>query len=332
MGEQMEQGIARARLYQTLAEALSEPPDWLSASGQQWPLFMAALDVAHDEDQPAIHQAVVEMAEIPPESLNRRRARYTALFAGSVRPHLGLYESLVRDGQLVGPSALEVWSVYEAAGLAVSGTELPDHASVEMAFLAYLSEREAAIPAEAAQWRRARHLFIRRHAGRWLPALGEAIALTGDPVYAPIGRLLTAALGTESQVQRRSPRQLAHGLPMLPQPENCNLCSFCVTVCPTRALTIYETDDKTTLLLNDSACIACEKCVRACTPHALQFAFAPPCAGRRVLRESPRARCSACGQPTVSQAELDEVAARIGAPIWLNYCPDCRPLLLESLT
>jgi ferredoxin len=332
MSESGEQtAAARTRLYQTLAEALSEPPDWLSASGQHWPLFTAALEVAHDENQAAIRQAVVEVAAIPPEGLSRRQARYAALFSGLGRPHLWLYESLARDGKLAGPSALAVWSVYEVAGLAVAGTELPDHASVELAFLAYLAEQETRMPSEAAGWRRARRLFIKRHAGRWLPALGEALALTGDKVYVPIGRLLTAALNTDLPPRRGSSSQPMRGLPTLSQPENCNLCSFCVQVCPTHALTIHETDKITALLLTDSTCVACGRCVRACTSHALQPGTGIPCAGQHVLRESLRARCRGCGQPTVSEAELEEVAARIGAPIWLNYCSDCRPLLLETV-
>jgi ferredoxin len=331
MSGRVEQSTARTKLYQALAEVLSEPPDWLSGSGRHWPLFTAALEVAHEEDQTAIRQAVVEVEAIPPEGPSKRLARYKALFSGSSRPQLWLYESLARDGQLAGPSAMAVWLVYEAAGLVAAGTELPDHASVELAFLAYLAEQEAEIPAEAAQWRRARRLFIRRHAGRWLPALGEALALTNDSVYAPIGRLLTAALGSDLQPRRHSSLQPTRGLPMLSQPENCNLCSFCVQVCSTRALTIHETDEMTSLLLTDSLCIACERCVRVCSTGALQLEMETPQAGQRALRQSPRAQCAACGQPMVSQAELKEVAARIGAPAWLSYCPDCRSGWMESV-
>lgn len=322
--------VARARLYHMLAEALSEPPDWLSASGHQWPLFTAALEVAHNENHPAIRQAVTEVAAIAPEDLSKRQARYTTLFSGQGR--LWLYESLARDGQLAGPSAMAVWAVYEAAGLTVAGTELPDHASMELAFLAYLAQQEAEMSAEAPQWRRARRLFIKCHAGRWLPALGEALALTGDVVYAPVGRLLAATLVTDLQPRRRSLAQWTRRLPTLSQPENCNLCGFCVQVCPTHALTIQETDKTTALLLIGSTCVACEQCVRVCTPHALQLHPATPHPGQHVLRESLRARCPACDQPTVSQVELDAVAASIGTPTWLTYCSDCRILLLERVT
>jgi len=47
-------------------------------------------------------------------------------------------------------------------------------------------------------------------------------------------------------------------------------------------------------------------------------------AGWTVLRESPRARCSRCGQPTVSRAELDFVVSQVGHPAWLDLCQECR--------
>jgi ferredoxin len=157
------------------------------------------------------------------------------------------------------------------------------------------------------------------------------LARTGDLVYGPIGRVLTAALGTDLQPRRRSVSRTTRGLPRLLQPESCNLCSFCVQVCPTRALKIHETEETTALLLVDSTCVACEQCVRACMANALQLLPVTPHQGQRLLRQSPRARCPACGRPTVSQAELEEVAARIGNPTWLNYCSDCRPLLPERV-
>ncbi len=320
---------ARAALYRALAEALAGAPDWSCGPGYGWPLFTAAQAVADREDCAGLHQALPRLAAIRPEDLSKRQARYDALFSGAGRPCLWLYESLAVDGKLAGPSTLAVWSVYEAAGLIVADTELPDHASVELAFLAYLADQEAAAPDQAAQWHRARRLFIKRHAGQWLPALGEALSRTDDMMYGPVGGVLAAAL--RSDVLTRSLPRTARGLPVLHQPEDCTLCSFCVQVCPTRALAIRETDECTTLLLADSKCTGCERCVRVCMVNALRLAPAAPNAGQRVLRESPRARCPACGESTVSQAELDAVVARIGDPAWLHYCSDCRALVLESV-
>jgi hypothetical protein len=44
-----------------------------------------------------------------------------------------------------------------------------------------------------------------------------------------------------------------------------------------------------------------------------------------VLRVSERAHCPLCGDPTVSKAELEAVAARLGEhPVWLDACLVCR--------
>lgn len=325
----VEQAAARARLYQLLAEALADPPDWLSQASRQWPLSDAAEEVAHLEDNQAILQAAAAQTAIPPEDIVKRRARYEALFTGHGSSIHWLYESLARDGQLAGPSCQAVWSVYEAAGLVVAGTELPDHASVELAFLAYLTGQEAENPTKAVQWRHIRRLFLSRHAGRWLPALGDALARTGDLVYGPIGRLLAAVLRTDLRQSRTPTKQTNRRLPVLLKPQMCNLCGFCVQVCPTHALAIRETETTTSLLVSDSACVACERCVRICMTGVLGLAPSVPREGRSLLRQSPRAHCPGCGQPLISEAELAAVAARIGAPSWLNYCPDCRSLLLE---
>jgi ferredoxin/nitrate reductase assembly molybdenum cofactor insertion protein NarJ len=319
---------AYARLYQSLAEVLAEPPEWFTRPGDQWPLFADVLEIAQGGHRVAstMHHAARELAQIPSENLGARRARYEALFQGTNRPHLWLYESMVRDGRLAGPSTFSIASAYKAAGVVVSGTELPDHASVELAFLAYLSAQEANAADSADQWRRARRLFISHHAGKWLPALGRSLAQTQDTVYSPIGRLLVNALLIIPRVIRPAPT-LTNVLPNLSPPEMCNLCSFCVQVCPTRALTIRETDEVTSLQISDSACVGCRHCIRICPTRALEMARRQPDNHCRVLRASVRAHCLFCGQPMISQAELEAVSKELGDPAWLNYCPDCRPLL-----
>lgn len=312
--------------YIGLAEALSEPPDWIAGPGRRWPLFEAAVGLAHNGNSP-IRKAVATLADIPSDSLQARRHHYHQLFAGQNRPQLWLYESLVRDGRLVGPTTFAVEKTYRATGLEVASAELPDHASVELSFLAYLVQREADAQEEGHQWRSARRLFIKAHAGQWLPSLGNALAYQGGPVYGPIGCLLAAVLHEEMHVARRANQDGTRHLPLIPQPDMCNLCGFCVQVCPTQALAVSETDDATTLLLNSQACIVCERCVRICGPQAITIEVIDIDTNVQVLRESPRAHCLACQQPMVSEAELQAVAARLGRPEWLAYCQTCRSLL-----
>lgn len=321
----------QANLYLALAQALAEPPGWLAAPGRDWPLFEAAVYAAQAGSSAAA-QAVDRLARIPAESLPARRRRYEQFFAGPGRPRIWLYESWYVDGRLLGPAALAVEQVYRAAGLDVAETELPDHASVELAFLGWLARQAAAEPAQAVQWQTLARRFISRHAGRWLPSLGRILANTGDPVYAPVGKLLAGWLA-EAVVSPQQRAQAARRIPAVSRPELCSLCGFCVQVCPTHALHIRETDTETGLVLNPAACIACGKCERTCYAAALRLAAQPDApTGPAVLRVSPRSVCPGCGQPTVSRAELEAVAAGMGRyPAWLDYCLNCRSGLMERI-
>lgn len=329
--------MLRADLYQVLAESLAEPPAWLALPGREWPLFEIVARLAPESE--AARRAVEPLAEIPTEPSAARRARYHALFVGPGRPRLWLYESAHRSGRVLGPETFAVERFYRAGGLEVASAELPDHASVELAFLAYLAERGAD---------QSEREFIEKHAGRWLPELSRALADSGDEVYAPIGQLLADWLeeraggpvtGIVGRATRRSSlvtrhSSLATRLPVVLETEACTLCGFCVQVCPTRALAIRETTSETRLVLNVAACVGCGKCERVCEAHALSLAPSvdgqPPPADRITLRRSPRPVCRGCGTPMVSRAELDFVAAQIGHPAWLDYCAECRPLLMET--
>ncbi len=323
-----------AELYQALAETLAEPPGWLSAPGCDWPLFDIVVRLAPESE--AARQAVESLANIPAESLPARCARYTALFAGPSRPRFWLYESAFLTGRILGPETFVVEQLYRAAGLETAGAELPDHASLELAFLAHLAgvgqvgnlsyERQ----------------FIKEHAGRWLPELGRGLARSGDEVYAPIGRLLAdwleeALAPSTSHKAGSTPstkRKEARRLPVISQTEACSLCGFCVQVCPTRALAVRETATRTMLALNVAICTGCGKCERVCETQAMIMTqpteSSEPLGGWTALRESPRVACPVCGRPTVSRAELNFVAGQIGHPAWLDYCLDCRPQFMEN--
>jgi NAD-dependent dihydropyrimidine dehydrogenase PreA subunit len=229
---------------------------------------------------------------------------------------------------MFGPQATEVERYYQAAGLEVAGAELPDHVSMELAFLAHTADYGAPDVERD---------FISKHAGRWLPSLGRALARSGDEVYAPIGQLL--AEWVEECAELRPPHGASHTarlprLPVMLQAEACTLCGFCAQVCPTRALAIHETARETSLVLSPVKCVGCNKCERVCEMHTLKM---QPSAGEyatsrgsSVLRQSPLARCRGCDEPMVSRAELDFVIRQIGHPAWLDYCSDCRSVLEVS--
>jgi nitrate reductase assembly molybdenum cofactor insertion protein NarJ len=308
-----------------LAEVLDEPPPWLALPGQQWPLFAAAEKMA--PVSAAAKRAAATISAVGAEPLSERRARHRGLFRSKGRPQLWLHESLYRSGRLLGPQMVEVAQLYRVAGLQIAAGELPDHASVELAFLAHLARQATMEPGHAGQWRRTEKLFLRKHAARWLPKLGRALAASGDEVYAPVGMLLADWL--QEPVQRQGRKRPVRRLPVVRQAQ-CTLCGFCVQRCPTGALMIDEDDEETALLLSADRCCACGKCVQVCETQAMQMKRAPQGQkselplGWQPLRRSPRARCPACGEPTISDAELDFVARQIGRPQWLAYCLRCR--------
>ncbi len=354
----------RADLYHSLAEAFADPPEWLTLAGSEWHLYEIASRLMSDTECLSNTRCLEAIADIPAESLSARLARYASLFVGTGRPRFWLYESAYLN-RLFGPETFAVAKIYRAAGLETVGAELPDHISNELAFLEHLARsaetrflakhsatqltsgasgflscgigQDEILPEEKK--------FIEDHAGRWLPQLGRALAGSGDDVYAPIGQLLADWMeeiarqcGTQNvecgrtSIVHRSSFHIPK-LPAISQIAQCNLCGFCVQVCPTHALLIRETHNETALMLKEAACIRCGKCERICETQALtmQPAFQDfnSSSGLIALRQSSRVECRGCGEPMVSQAEFNFVTTQIGHPTWLDYCLDCRALVME---
>jgi ferredoxin/nitrate reductase assembly molybdenum cofactor insertion protein NarJ len=322
----------RSSLYHFLAEALSEPPDWLALSGRERPLYEAAIQLASESE--AARKAVVAMMDIDEEPIEARRDRYSNLFSSPGRPSLWIYESGALQGRLFTEDTLDVEQWYRSAGLDVLGGELPDHAALELEFLAYLSG------AEQAGFSRIEHGFVQRHAGRWLPDLGFAMHSLGDPVYAPIGQLLKnwveeanpplASPGSEPEKAIKPAKRL----PALPleRIEECTLCGFCAQKCPVRALRVNEDHQTTSLEISPRRCVGCGKCVRVCEPGVLAIEGTATSRSEvwETLRQSPRISCLVCGDPMVSQAEFQYVSSHLGHPDWLKVCQDCRSEILRQ--
>jgi len=325
---------AQAELYYLLAEALVEPPAWLADAGKDWALTAAVQTLAHLTGSRAARRALHALRDIPAEDISLRRRRYRLVAAGVGRPPLTLYESLHREGKLYGALTDAVARVYHIAGLEPEGAELPDHAAVELSFLAWLAEKAAASPADAADWQKLARKFIEVHAGQWLPEVGQTLAFTNDAVYAPIGFLLMDWLKEAARPPRPQPINAEAcnlRLPVIPDAETCTLCGFCVQVCPTQALLIKETGTETGLILKPLDCISCDKCEQVCEYDALTLQKTGETVRTEpyALRISERVACAHCGTPMVSAAELDAIAVMLGErPQWLNYCMDCRPLFM----
>ena len=301
----------RAQVYFALADALTEPQADLPrvlveavAAGAEM-----AGSVACETAAPRLR----DVQAMPPDAVVA--AYHLVTFGSGGRP-LALYESLHRQGRLAGEATAEVAACYRALGVTPAAGELPDHAGVELAFLGELATVEATALIEgdlelAARVRTAQRRFLRSHAATWLPAVGDLLSNTGAPLYAPTGALLRDFLAEE--LASRPPRVRPVAVqPVLLDPETCTLCGLCTGACPPGALWIAEDDRATSLMLDPARCTGCERCVRTCPEQVLGMAQAAVRGGQPgILATSTRVTCPQCGQPTVSQAELQAVFRRL---------------------
>lgn len=328
---------ARAMVYHALAEALAGPVPGIER------LLLDALEAgAQVLGSATCQRAALALAECPLPIGEPVRDSYTCL-PGSVtqvqvmaipgRQPVALYESLHRKGGLAGQVTWDVEQCYGALGLAPVEGQLPDHASLELAFLGHLASAEAEARAVGndrlvARLRTEQCTFLRTHAGTWLPQVGVALATAGEPFYATVGQVLSGFL-SEEMIGRKLDNQTETRLPVMKDPDVCTLCGLCVGGCPSQALRVIESATETTLTLNPAQCSGCNRCVRTCPEGALLLSFGSANGtDYRVMRRSPRARCPGCGRSTVSEAELDAVFARLQPDLVLrqrlSLCVECK--------
>lgn len=327
----------RAALYDALAQLLADPSQ-LAGFPKASALAEIVKQGATGLGSPACRRALFALDDLPPISAEDLRRRFEEVLNPPGRRPLATYESLATHGRLVGPISQTVAMLYRQWGIDPDG-DLPDAASVELAFAAFLLGEEAAALAEsqgsrARTCRRTQRQFLREHLLAWLPQLGRGLRSAGAHC-ALVGQLLEEFL-KEEQLRSVMPKG-GNGkgdLPVAFAPDRCSLCGFCVQSCPTGALWVAETNADTTLLLNPARCIGCAKCLPVCPDHVLRMVprsvadLLPSDPTPLLLVHSQRARCPRCGDPTVSQAELGAVFARLDASPDLRHrislCNRCK--------
>lgn len=319
---------ASRNIYLALAGLLrikseQDVPAWFLDPGMEWAIFADAVALGSRRASPAISQAVVAISEASAGSAGSRWKALNKLAYGKDGPAIWLYESQYKDGRSPGPTTFQIKGIYEKAGLEVSSPELPDHASVELAFLAYLYERQIEEGAEEDIWRKVKKIFSKNHAGKWLPRLGRGLSASEDAAWRAVGRLLIALFERGNEVQPRR-EKVGLGLPVIGDSGSCSLCGFCAQICPTQALQIYEINNFTELGFQSKLCVYCNKCEEICPEEVLACAGDKISSDVQTLVQSPLAVCPACGTTTVSLAELAYTAEKLGSPAWLAYCQRCR--------
>ena len=321
--------ITQANIYTILAHSLAisdltNIPAWLVKPGREWPLYSMVQEMADGDKSNAWGKAVSAIERVKTaSSIETRLAEYRALFVGSGRPSIWLYESHHTNGRIPGPATFQVKKLYAQAGLESDSAELPDHAALELAFLVYLSEQASKANSSVEDWLAVRDLFINNHAGFWLPTVGQQLIRSQHPAWVAIGYTLIASLTKAKRIAKKNNLQVAY--PVIAQEEDCTLCGFCVQICPEQALKINEDEQNTELWLIPQNCTSCHKCETVCDSNALTLSTNIITSTIR-LRQSERAICPACNARTVSKAELKTVVMMLGEqPAWLDYCLNCRP-------
>ncbi len=120
------------------------------------------------------------------------RIQYARLFYGPYSVPVPLYESVYREGTIMGRTATQVSRYYARGGLEMeSSAELPDHLSVELEFLAYLSYLETIKPGAPGSLKEE---FLRHHVLTWLPEVSSSLENQAPgSVYLELARAAEAA-------------------------------------------------------------------------------------------------------------------------------------------
>jgi DMSO reductase family type II enzyme chaperone len=139
-----------------------------------------------------------------PSSLEEWQQEYTQLFdvgMGTGGPPCPLYEGCYRPDW--GRSKLfeELLRFYDFFGLGLSpdSRELPDHLTVELEFMHFLTYQEAKAE-DNISYLRAQRDFLKRHLIPWLPIVKQRIdELEASEYFRALGYILDAFIRTESE-------------------------------------------------------------------------------------------------------------------------------------
>lgn len=188
---------ARGEIYHWLSAAFAQPeaeildPEFFRLGREAFAKAYPAMDLAGFD-------VLAETWAVPdPERLLVLQREYTRLFIGPAQASVRPYESCYfGEDKIMTERTQAVHAFYAESGVVFDGqrgTELPDHVSVELLFLAFVcsggtghnhEEREAI-----------EECFLQEHAVQWLPAFAEqVIRATKQPFYIVAARLLQQLL------------------------------------------------------------------------------------------------------------------------------------------
>jgi TorA maturation chaperone TorD/Pyruvate/2-oxoacid:ferredoxin oxidoreductase delta subunit len=256
---------------------------------------------------------------------------FTRLFLGPGRPVAHPYESVYREGRTMGETTLEVRRLLAEEGLAPQDRILPDHVSIELAFMARLAACEARAwddghDDEARDLWAQQDSFLHDHLITWLPQFCHRV-LAGRPLdpYAELARYAETFVTRDAARVRAwlaNGAEEATGAIALQEGwavtvgSACTLCDICVQVCRPGALQqVRQAERETVVLYFDAAlCDGCAACQRWCPEETINVrrmeAGEHPSSGE--LAHSDMSACPRCGQPYAPEAMIAKVQAQVG--------------------
>jgi TorA maturation chaperone TorD len=194
----------RAEAYWFLASLFASPP----ASDQL--ARLAGLDVSPAGPAEEI-LATVRGDGSPDELADRLALEHTRLFGG-VREGYGPpppYESLWREGRMMGESTIAALRAYGEAGFLPDGRwGPPDHLAEELRFVAALAngegEAQGAGRQDEALWARKRQTdFVERHLMNWVPDYCRALeSQAKEPLYQALARITVETVAGDARYLR----------------------------------------------------------------------------------------------------------------------------------
>ncbi|HSF82111.1 MAG TPA: molecular chaperone TorD family protein [Anaerolineales bacterium] len=285
-------------------------------------------------------QQYLELAmvfQLPEDHSSELAQAYTRLFLGPHKPLVYPYESVYIEGQLGGITCDQVKRCYAEAGLKLSTNQhqLPDHISVELAFMAYLAAQEEQDTDQAQAWRQKQRRFLLDHLARWLPTFWQKIENSrAHPYYREAARSLR--IRVEGDLKRSSSKGRYPNISLLVDTQRCTLCTLCKDSCRPGAISIESTRTELTLLFNRADCNGCRACLRLCPEGAIDLKrgqpLDQPCRSQpRSIAAAPRVICPKCNQPHIAVPWLKQLTQRLEdgkfATQSLIYCPPCKSCL-----
>jgi TorA maturation chaperone TorD len=195
----------RAEAYWFLSTLFAEPP-----SAEQLARMVALAEQGQGE-QAGIGGAILAAlgTEMDIAALAQRLAiEHTRLFLG-IREGYGPpppYESLWREGQMMGETTIAVLTAYAEAGFQPDGRwGPPDHLVEQLRFIATLANGEGDAwgsgQDDDAVWARERQAaFMTRHLHAWMPAYCQALeAQATEPLYQALARVAAEIVADDAR-------------------------------------------------------------------------------------------------------------------------------------